>query len=356
MTEPKPRPRRRGNRTSPKRLLIAADVLSAIAALFFWPYSGLAQSNPATTAPPSLDLSDYVVELDRWRDAVVEAQQDPAEAAALRKQLPEYWWVSVDGDRVAVSTAWLRKELEAIEKGPGSRATREQIQQRLQTLRDEAVRLAGLPTATPSPAEARQKIDEILKRKEFRGVRGPTWWDVLRERIALWLIDLIRRLFGITGVSAQTSRVLVWILIGASGLLLAIWLVHRLMRREEPVKLAIGESRLAAKSWQERASEALAAAECGNFRDAIRLAYWAGVYRLEELGLWKTDRTRTHREYLKLLPPAHPERETFADITRRFELVWYAGRQSSAPDFEVVVKNLEKLGCVFPSKLATEHL
>jgi hypothetical protein len=148
---------------------------------------------------------------------------------------------------------------------------------------------------------------------------------------------------------------LAWILIGAVFLILAAWMVRRLQMRRPPTPLALEVAHAVAKTWQERAREAFAAAERGNFRDAIRLAYWAGVYRLEELGLWKSDRARTHREYLRLLPPAHPQRDTFADITRRFELIWYAGQESSGGDFQAVVDNLEKLGCAFPSRLATEH-
>src|SRR5207244_11963010 len=66
-----------------------------------------------------------------------------------------------------------------------------------------------------------------------------------------------------------------------------------------------------------RASEAVAA---GDYREAVRLAYWAGVYRLEELGQWRVERTRTHREYLRMLPRESSRHAPLAAITERFEM------------------------------------
>lgn len=319
--------------------------------LFFIASSALAQSPPQTARTSSLDIPGYLAELDRWGDALMRAKLNRAEAAALRKALPEQWVVRVEDEQFYVPTAWLRAELEAIETNPRLAASCETLQKRIKALRAEALRLEHVPAA--SPAEARTKLDEILKRKEFRGVHGPTWWDELKERIAGWIFEFLERLFGIRGVSVETRRLIVWLLVALSVLFMAAWLVRRLTGRQAPVELALEPGHPAAQSWQERAREAFAAAERGDFRDAVRLAYWAGVYRLEELGLWKTDRTRTHREYLRLLPSGHPQRDTFAEITRRFELAWYAHLESSLAEFQAVVQNLEKLGCVFPWKAAT---
>ena len=110
------------------------------------------------------------------------------------------------------------------------------------------------------------------------------------------------------------------------------------------------------RGWRDWARDALAASARGNHRDAIRLAYWAGVYRLEELGVCKVDRTRTHREYLRLLgaaPGAENRRVPLENLTWRFERVWYGREPASAEDFQFVIKQLEMLGCVFPSTLAT---
>jgi hypothetical protein len=316
--------------------------------LFFAACPALAQTGPSSSV---LEVPGYLAELDRWGEALMQAKRNRATVAGFRKELPERWVVSVDGELITVPTDWLRAELESIEKNPRMASSCEVMQKRLHTLRAEALRLDQAPAISLAPARA--ELARILQRKEFRGVGGPTWLDRLKERIAGWIFSLLERLFGIRGVSLETRRVIVYVLFALCVLFMAAWMVRRLISRQAPVKLALEFGRPAAKSWQERAREAFAAAERGDFRDAVRLAYWAGVYRLEELGLWKTDRTRTHREYLRLLPSTHPQRDTFAELTRRFELIWYAFRDPSLDEFEAVVQNLEKLGCAFPWKPAT---
>ena len=338
---------------SAKTWLTSERVFAFFAFLLFLGISGLAKANEPAASLGVLDLPAYVSELNRWGEALGQVKQNPVEAAALRRQLPPAWSVSVGGQRYQVPTEWLREELEAIEKNPKSAASCEAIQQRIHAMRAEALAIASSPAY--SAAQAQKKLDAILKRSEFRRVHAPTWADELRERIILWIWRMLDRLLGGARVPPASSRILVWILIAAASIVLVVWMVRRLMARQATVTLSLESSQQAAKTRQQRAREAFAAAERGDFRQAIRLSYWAGVHRLEELGLWKTDRTRTHREYLHLLPSSHPQRDTFSDITLRFERVWYAGEESSAEDFALVMKNLERLGCEFHSKLATEH-
>ena len=61
----------------------------------------------------------------------------------------------------------------------------------------------------------------------------------------------------------------------------------------------------------------------GEWRDAIHLAYWAGISFLERQGFWKPDRARTPREYLRLSLRSE-YRETLRALTQIFELAWYA--------------------------------
>ncbi len=310
-----------------------------------------ARAGFAAEPKAELDLPGYVAELDRWAAAIAGAKQNPREAEALRKELPPGWTVRVEGQRYDVSTRWLRAQLEAVEKNPKSARSCDEIQQHIQALRTEALRLSGLPP--PLGVEARAKLDAILQRPEFRSVHGPTWFDQLRERIRQWVDEMATKLFGGMQGHPMTGKIIFWSLIAAVGLVLVVWMVRRLLAGQSPLALTLEAGQQAAKTWQERAREAFAAAARGDYREATRLAYWAGVYRLEELGLWKTDRTRTHREYVRLLPSNHPQHDTFSEITRHFELAWFAKREISADRFGAVVKNLERMGCVFPSRPAT---
>ena len=106
------------------------------------------------------------------------------------------------------------------------------------------------------------------------------------------------------------------------------------------------ESRLWAK-------DALAAAERGDYREAVHCAYWASIVHLEGLGLLKRDRARTPRESLRLLEPHPKEQEVLADFTRHFELIWYGYRPASQQDWSGARAHLESIGCLSSSTLAT---
>jgi hypothetical protein len=124
------------------------------------------------------------------------------------------------------------------------------------------------------------------------------------------------------------------------------------------------------KDWRRWTQEAQAAGARGEFRAAVHACYWAAVGRLEDLGVWASDHSRTPREYLRLLddlgveaqrPSAatklHPAaslapermRTTLGTLTGTFERVWYAGVNATAADFRSSLDRLEELGCRFPS-------
>ena len=88
-----------------------------------------------------------------------------------------------------------------------------------------------------------------------------------------------------------------------------------------------------------------AAAERGDWREAVHLAYWAGISFLEAQGLWRPDRARTPREYLRLLPPANTARPALQALTRSFEQIWNAQRPASDSDYGAALSHLEALGC-----------
>lgn len=99
------------------------------------------------------------------------------------------------------------------------------------------------------------------------------------------------------------------------------------------------------KDWRAWLAEARRAADAGQWRDAIRLAYWAGVYALEERGLWRSDRARTPREYLRQLDTASPYRSSLTSLTSVFERTWYAGESADEAAYERASKELESLEC-----------
>jgi hypothetical protein len=100
-----------------------------------------------------------------------------------------------------------------------------------------------------------------------------------------------------------------------------------------------------ARDWRLWLEDARTAANAGQWRDAVHLAYWAGISHLEESGAWVPDRARTPREYLRLLSRASTVRAVLGDLTGQFESIWYGGRGAAAEDFQQTLRFLEQLGC-----------
>ena len=57
------------------------------------------------------------------------------------------------------------------------------------------------------------------------------------------------------------------------------------------------------------------------------------ISRLESKRLWPADRARTPREYLALVAPEDPRRDSLAALTRSFERTWYGGREAGEEDY-----------------------
>ena len=100
-----------------------------------------------------------------------------------------------------------------------------------------------------------------------------------------------------------------------------------------------------ARNWRSWLAEAHEKAAVGEWREAIRLGFWATVSRLESDGAWRPDKARTPREYLNAIPAVSEARSPFAAVTKTFETAWYGGRPASAGDFERFKAEIEKLGC-----------
>jgi uncharacterized protein DUF4129 len=212
--------------------------------------------------------------------------------------------------------------------------------------------------SAPRPQVARQKLEAILNRYEFRGMRGPNRLDAARDRLAMWLAELLHRIFGRLGSSRRASETLMWTLAIVLAALLMAGLLRAFLRRSLEPGLDLKGPMRPARGSRDWAREALETSARGDYRNAIRLAYWAGVYRLAELGFWQVDRTRTHREYLSLLPEPAPDdarRSALAAVTSKFERVWYGRQAASADDFHFVITQLETLGCLLPSTPATAN-
>lgn len=304
----------------------------------------LGRQAPASASPAPITLSAYNQEVTHWIEALETLKAHPENTAALLKRLPPDWQVTVGKTSVEVSTDWMRAGLSAAEQNPkNSPEISSRLLDRLRAMRREAQDLAAQPQSVD--ASARGKLNAILARPEFRGVHGPTWFDREAERVREWLDKWTSRLGMNLAHHRAAVSVFFWVLLLCSAAGLLGWMILQLLKRPgaQDFKLRAPDAPL--PELHHQMAQAREAAARGDYRDAIRLAYWAAIEHLEERGLWTLDPTRTHREYLRLVRSDQPQREPLAVLTKLFEMAWYAARPSTNDDFQAVMTQLEKLGC-----------
>jgi hypothetical protein len=148
-----------------------------------------------------------------------------------------------------------------------------------------------------------------------------------------------------SGATGNVMHGIVYTLVGLAVLLMVLWTVRNLRRKEEDAPREIMPFAPSAKNWRTWLAEARQSAEAQDWRNAIHLAYWAGISSLEAGGAWKPNRARTPREYLRLLGTRSPNHRPLTALTRKFEVVWYGKRDAGEADFQETLVQLEQLGC-----------
>lgn len=346
----------------------ACILASVLASMFFQTPSMQGRTNKLVVPPPvaDLDVRAYRVTLSRVAAAVQELPTHPAAISSLRASLSTSWRVTTPGgaEHAEISTAWLNSALASMQNNPANLVPiHKDILAHLKILQEQAESLDTAKTSAVNPS-ALPRLNAILQRSEFTSVQPPTWWQQFTARVGNWAHGALSKIFGGKGKYQAGRLVFVWSSIIALFVFLA-WIMGRaVMRTARHTELALGTPAPAKKSWRAWAQEALAAAKELRFREAVHFGYWAGVYRLQDLGALKLESARTPREYLRMLYadasnlPAQAQLSTdhyatyrapLQNLTRKLELTWYGCQPATKHDFAETIENLEALGCRFPS-------
>ena len=269
---------------------------------------------------------------------------EPGHIPALR--VPAVWTVEAGGQRFEMPAGWLRRALDAARTNPSTwPAARSHLLAQLDALRSEVEALAARGTAGhPDPDAARAALTGVLSRREFRQMAQQSALARLRARALDWLRRLWDRLGGGPLGRRGTAVALAWIMTLLAAIALTSWLARTLMRPDRRrQRLPHGDPAGRTKGARAWARDAVCASDA---REAARCAYRAVVSRLEEEGTWRHDDSRTPREYGRLLPADHRRRGLFADVSRRFEEIWFGARAATEDDRAAVIARLRELGCL----------
>lgn len=297
-----------------------------------------------------LTVAEYRAELDQLLTATQQLDSSGAPVPPTLKDLPQSWRVRTENQsseqtileprHFEVPTESLRRDVRRFEQ-ERSITNATAIRSRIQTLRND---LDGFEVTPPDVSSQRARLTALLARSEFRDVHGPTFTDRLKQKLVAMILRALEFLFRSSTIPT-VSKFFVYGLIGLAVLALGFVAYRQIWLASEKESFVPTDIPVSAKSWALWLAEAQAAAQLHNWREAIHLAYWAGISFLERQGTWRPDRARTPREYLKLLSNASEHRETLRELTQIFELTWYAKRRADAGVFAQTLKALERLGC-----------
>jgi hypothetical protein len=298
------------------------------------------RSRGDTSGDRELSAAEYGAQLDHLISKTAQPNLTDSEIADIQKELPPTWRVNFGSQEFDVPNGWLREDLRKY-----GRTTDEALLQsdhkKLLGLRAD---LDGYQKTPPDNSGSRTRLTNILSRREFSSIHGPNWIDRLKQRVILYIFKLLGKAFRSSAIPS-VGKYFVYTLVGIAVLALAYW-IYRLIRRDAEMERLIPETAVvSAKEWTIWMAEAREAANQGNWRDAIHLAYWAGISFLEGQGTWRPDRARTPREYLRLMPESSERHSTLKALTRSFEVVWYGNREADAQAYSQTLQELEKLGC-----------
>lgn len=309
-------------------LLIAGFIATGF---FCWADSG---------AVNYFSVAEYRSELDQLLAATKELDSSGRDIPPILRDVPPSWRVRTEQQDFAISAEGLRSDVRKFEQEKNL-TTASAIRSRVQSLRND---LDGFEKAPTDVSSSRQHLAVLLARPEFRDVRGPTFLDRLAQRFLATIVSLLGLLFRSSAIPT-ISKFFVYGLIGLAVLTLAFLAYRQIKSASEQENIVPTDLPVSVKSWAIWLAEARASAVQNNWREAIHLAYWAGISFLEHQGTWRPDRARTPREYLRLISTSSEHRETLAALTQIFELTWYAKREADEGTFAQTMQALERLGC-----------
>ena len=288
-----------------------------------------------------MSLPDYIAELDRLSTVAGSYQKNYPSIPEIIRRMPSQWTVRAGNQTYRVPCGYLKAGLLELASKKSDASCR-LVQQRIASLKADA---RALQQPVPDASACRKALNRILAQREFRNAHGPSLWDQWNQRLQAIFLRLLERIFGSSAFPA-VSKILVWALVAVAIAVLTFWTYRTLQRNARLEAIALpGSAHVSARPWTAWMAEAHAAAAKECWRDAVRLSYWAGISFLESLGLWRPDRARTPREYLRLLPSSSERRSALSALTRKFEAIWYGQADAGPESFSESLKYLESLGC-----------
>jgi hypothetical protein len=238
---------------------------------------------------------------------------------------------------------WLRDALKSAQNA-GNKNRNEELRTAGARLDDNLREASGEPPAQAEITAARRGADTILGHPEFTTVREDSLWQRLLARLAQWLDSFFTNVAQFGSRSPWIGPVVEWGLVGVALVALALWAMRVLGRQRLAVRAEAARQiepwEEAARNWRELAEEQ---AGRGEWREAVHCLYWASIAVLEGRRVWAPSRSRTPREYVRLLEAGSARWKLLRLQTHGFEHVWYGLRNAGRQEYESALALHEEL-------------
>ncbi len=291
---------------------------------------------------------DTLAYFDETESESARASRIKGTIAAVRTTVPETENVEWDGTVFRVDNSWFHRELTQAEAAtPAEQSTMlANLAERLQALTQRLTDIEKAQVAeSPSKAEARQKLSEILQREEYARNRPEvSALTRLLNKLMKWLRDLFPKprapSSGGAGFLTQVAQILV-VLLAVGVIIYAVRLfaprifMQRRSRKKQKrgPRIVLGEKLEPDQSARGLLAEAEALAHRGEVRAAIRKAYIALLVELGERKILSLAQHKTNRDYLGAVRDREPLYGYVRQLTHSFERHWYGLTSASEADW-----------------------
>jgi len=280
----------------------------------------------------------------------------PHDREALYRLLPERPSITTPTGRLTVDNRSLRAALDELCQATDAM----DIHERLQSLKAHLAILEHHTNDVPDGSMA--NVQEILAREDFQPIRKTkTPLEYLRE----WLVAWLEKIFGKLPRGQQSDaesgglwsnqwvQMGLWVsltLLLAGG---AVWLVRRLRRpptdAEDGIRIILGEPVALDLDADDLLAQAQAAAEAGDWRQAVRKVYIALLHELDRREVLSLNPAWTNREYLSAVHAQARLYPAMHELTDRFDRLWYGQHQGSREDYERCLSRYQEVRAALPT-------
>ena len=319
-----------------------------------------------STVSASVPLKDYAGRLARAEatiDPLTEGDHTSSKVLAamsvVKQLLPRTESVDFDREIVRVDNSWLHEEIENVVKNVNG-----DIEQRRSMLVEIADRLSALRESVNASQsqqsfdknDRRAQIERILSRPEYRPEeqRESTlkkWLRKLLEALARFLSRFdrspARESGSVNGGTINAFRILITCLVLGAVVYGLIMLLKRMRGgrksdKEKKVREVLGEEIPEEISAADLLAKARELARQGDYRTAIRRAYIAALFELEQRGKLRLHRSKTNRDYLDAMRLEREIFPSFSVMTGTFENVWYGQRRVDEDEFNGFISRYQE--------------